>query len=52
MASQKGSATNLSDAEWADVPGQTDVPGSGRWQALRDTNTVPPQYYRVGVRLP
>jgi hypothetical protein len=45
-------ATNLTDASWANVPGQTDVPGSGGGQTLRDTNAVPPRFYRVGVRMP
>jgi hypothetical protein len=44
--------TNLTAPVWMDVPGQTDVPGSGGLQALRDTNAAPPRFYRVGVRVP
>ena len=46
------SATNLSAAPWTDMPGQTDVPGTGGWQMLSDTNATPPCFYRVRARLP
>jgi hypothetical protein len=45
-------AGNLTDASWTDVPGQTDVPGNGSAQLLRDTNATPPRFYRVSVRAP
>ncbi len=45
-------ATNLDAAPWISVPGQTDVPGTGGWQTLRDTNAVAAGFYRVSVRLP
>jgi hypothetical protein len=46
-------ATNLTDAPWTNVPGQRDVPGTGGWQTLSDTNAAPPcLFYRVRARLP
>ena len=45
-------AANLSAAPWISVPGQTDVPGTGGWQTLSDTNAVRVGFYRVSVRLP
>jgi hypothetical protein len=45
--------TNLTAGEWANIPSQTDIPGSGGVDAL--TDPVPDgaqHFYRVGVRQP
>jgi hypothetical protein len=39
-------------APWFDVPGQTDIPGTGGWQSLTDPNTSALRFYRVSVRKP
>ena len=44
--------TNLLQAAWDDVPGQTNVAGSGGLQALPDTNQFQRGFYRIGVRMP
>jgi hypothetical protein len=41
-----------SDFVWTPVAGQTNVPGSGGVDALRDTNATAPRFYRVRARLP
>lgn len=37
---------------WFDVPGQTDIPGTGGWQTLTDSNPSALRFYRVSVRQP
>lgn len=38
---------------WEDIGGQTDIPGTGGYQGLSDTNTtLDKRYYRVGVEVP
>jgi parallel beta-helix repeat protein len=37
---------------WTPVAGQIGVPGTGDLMILRDTNAVPPEYYRLEVKAP
>lgn len=43
---------NLPDGVWSNLPGCTDVPGSGGADFLTDTNEVQWRFYRIGVRVP
>jgi hypothetical protein len=45
-------AADLVGGLWWDVTGQTDVPGSGSYLALIDTNDAPACFYRIAVRVP
>jgi parallel beta-helix repeat protein len=44
--------SNLTQAAWSRLPGQTDVPGAGGPDALIDTNDAPRQFYRIEVKTP
>jgi len=44
--------TALGVGDWSDVPGQTNLRGSGGTDALRDTSATPQRFYRVEVKLP
>jgi hypothetical protein len=47
------SRTALADGPpWANVTGQTDLPGRGGMDSLTDTNHAAESFYRVSVRLP
>lgn len=46
------SIPDLADHEWANVPGQTRVPGDGTELRLGDPNPSPPRFYRVIVEVP
>ena len=45
-------ATNLDNALWTVIPGQSNVVGTGGGMSLTDTNAAAASFYRVSVALP